>query len=383
MKKEISFDLVVTKKCNFNCTYCFEQGMFENKEISKDDYDKILDFWEREYGVKDNYKINFLVIGGEPSIAKNFSYFLQELKKRIQNNKIELGKITYITNGYSSNLILNQIQDINFWKKYFDIQISYDGKIIHDKNRIIKKNNKIINTSDSVLKTIDELYNLGFKVFLKSTLMLKDLYYIDEVLKEFKELFYKYHIFYAPTEDKYSAKFLKEKELNEIIFQFSKVAKFEYKFYQKNNIFLTRWFNDNLLKNKKETFCGAGISLFSINPNLDIFPCHLADYLRESKKDNIYIGNVNTVTSKDIDESILKFDKINKKYKENYSNKLNECSTCSAIYCVKCPIQKYDDTSDLTKIYDNIENNICKYYRGISQYIYLVYKKLDLLKEMK
>ena len=210
IKNTINFSLINTKACNLNCNYCYEKGKFENKEFSKKDIERIIDFLKGH--VKAGNDLILTLIGGEPTLAKNNKYFFDRIGSEFEPNSIK--EIRLITNGYSFELLKNTFSD-NFWKKFKDkieIQISYDGKAIHDIDRVKIINGKKIGTADKVLETIDKCIQEDLNISLKSTLNIIHLPLVPQVLKEFQELNKKYneYLFRKPNRLRYMVTEVKE-----------------------------------------------------------------------------------------------------------------------------------------------------------------------------
>jgi len=85
-RKTLTLDLITNKNCNMSCSYCFEKGKFENKEITEEQYNELINFiiknHEESVAAGDPEYYNLMIIGGEPSLSKNLSYFLKEIQKR-------------------------------------------------------------------------------------------------------------------------------------------------------------------------------------------------------------------------------------------------------------------------------------------------------------
>ena len=366
----MTIDLTVTKGCNFACSYCFEAGKHESKHMSDDVYDKVLKFMRTH-----KYAYSLMIIGGEPSIAPNLNYFLKELKKEIENKTIYLapineGNSVYITNGYKIENIFNQLNDLDFWKKYFQIQISYDGEVLQNKYRKTLSDNL---TSKKVLENFKELIHYNFVATLKSTINIYDFKHLPEIVDEFKDLTLNYNASYNITENKDSFKFMKKEEIkDEIEKYFTEVIKIENSFFQQYKKFITRWLNDSSLKRTPK--CSAGVSMFHVDPEGGVQPCHLSLY----NKNQFNYGSLdNFSTMKEFN-----------KYKPYFQGEIEDrCKDCTAIYCLKCPMHNYNMSGDIKTLYNGIddgtykdtnEDKICFYYQEISKYIFYLKRKLNI-----
>ncbi len=352
----LAIDITTTKSCNFGCSYCFEKGFHESNHMSKELFDELI-----EYMKKNNYKYYLMIMGGEPSVAKNLKYFFKRLKEEIRNGSIIMDTESYspyITNGYNIQKVFDQFEDIEFWKKYFHIQISYDGKVLQDKYRKTL-DNKL--TSEKVLSNID-LASKHFLTSVKSTISIYDFDVIEDILKEFQELNLKYpEITYNVTEVKSSFIFDKDKIKDIVDKYFPIVLKYELNHYKKYNRFFTRWLNEARLSGANK--CSAGVSMVHLGPNGIVSPCHLSLY----QKNSIQYGTLSNFEEK--------FEELKPYFKGKIEDK---CMNCEAVYCLKCPMDKYERDQNLNELYNGINDKICYYYQLISKYIYFLKKKLNI-----
>lgn len=115
--------LMVTKKCNLNCSYC---DVITGKEKSR--YVSIIDFWILLKWMKFNAKrpnISFGFFGGEPSLNPNINRFAYMLKNEFQNKQ-----------NLEINMTTNLIKPKEYWIKLDkDIKIaaSYHNNKIYSK----------------------------------------------------------------------------------------------------------------------------------------------------------------------------------------------------------------------------------------------------------
>lgn len=173
----MNINIWVTKKCNLNCTYCYEGIYKETESMEMGICNKII-----TYTKKINEPINIRFHGGEPLLEyEKLQYLYKELKK---NKNIK-------TFGITTNATLLNEQKIEFLSKAMDdFSISIDGgKEIHDRNRKyfsgMGSYDKLIQVIPEVLKkkpyararmtvtpetvpylyeSVESIINLGFKV---------------------------------------------------------------------------------------------------------------------------------------------------------------------------------------------------------------------------
>lgn len=147
----LSLTIAPTHACNFNCPYCYEKNISNNK-MSIEVQNGIIDF------VKNKYKnINFLNIvwyGGEPSLEINIIKYLSIELQKISNNY----NAFMITNGFRLDKMINFINIL----KIKGLQITLDGtRDTHDTTRCLKNGkgtyDKILSNINSVLKKIPNI----------------------------------------------------------------------------------------------------------------------------------------------------------------------------------------------------------------------------------
>jgi len=386
IENTVVIDLITNKDCNMNCKYCFEQGHFKNTQLTEETINNIFNYIKLLKEKDPSVNFEFILIGGEPSIAKNLNLFLEKLKTLDEK---DLKKITYMTNGLSKEKIENHLNQINnlIDPKKIELQISYDGKGFHDKNRLFKQQGNLIPTSAIIKENIDYFYNSGkCYVTIKSTITYQDL--LDkgsllDTLNDFEELNEKYHILYSVSEDKTSFEIpenLFKNNLNKLLESLLILERFEKDFFKKKGYFLTKWFNGASYRADNKT-CGMGNKIISFSPTGDAMACHAIEYYdtNESKKDLLY-GNINQDSLDSIYEN---FERIKK---EINNNKYNQCIDCKTLYCSKCPAYTFESLKDLKKIYTGSKlnnQNLCNFFNLLSINIYRVYKELNILDKLK
>lgn len=130
--KRLELTIFPTEKCNFRCTYCYEDfaiGRMSNETISS--VKKLLQSRSRDL---DELHISWF--GGEPLVAK-------DIVKDIQSYALELSNVNefHLTGGMSTNGFLLDKETITSLVrcKVTEFQISLDGDPVdHDCSRLLK-----------------------------------------------------------------------------------------------------------------------------------------------------------------------------------------------------------------------------------------------------
>lgn len=99
-------NIVITEKCNLNCSYCFANDIVnkEIKEISQEDFIKAIEFIK---GEKKDCTVG--IIGGEPLLHPNFDGLMEIL---CQDDNIT--NVHIFTNGILIDKYIDQLQDSKF-----------------------------------------------------------------------------------------------------------------------------------------------------------------------------------------------------------------------------------------------------------------------------
>ncbi len=132
------FITYITFRCNFKCKMCTQEGIKKVKELNAKEWDKIFAY------ISENYPDTTLIIlGGEPTLHKDFTKILENATKRDIHKHI-------VTNGSMLQKYLKVIK-----KNYCGVTVSIDGLgDTHDKIRNFKGAFK---KAESALKSMQEM----------------------------------------------------------------------------------------------------------------------------------------------------------------------------------------------------------------------------------
>jgi len=303
-------DVEVTNSCNFRCSYCYEKGHYQSDMLSVVDFKAVID---RLSKYVDLGSLHLVLWGGEPLL----NYWLMEyiFKSGLVEN---LKKLLILTNG---SLIEYYIDLFKQYKHKVWIQISYDGEPIHSKNRFDIYGKP---TTDIVLEAIDLLYHNNIEFSLKPTLPIDNLQYMFDAYKDYVKLHNQYkdvNLMYNPTLDHYS-KDISDEALKVLYQQLVEIVRFSVK----EGYTILSW----LLEDKKP-LCSAGVSMFSIDIDGDVYPCHGCFY--HNSTDHKW-GNIFSLTNEDLD-----------RFRYNYYQAFNkariEDQQCNYSFCRRCNVTAF------------------------------------------
>lgn len=156
-------NIILTYKCNLKCPYCFANEFVNkiNEEISFENFLKVLEF------IKRTPKEKIGLIGGEPTLHKQFGDFLNVINKDKSINSVIL-----YTNGIYADNYVNELKN-----KKFDILINCNspanlGNSVYLK---LKENISLFHKKKS-----SKNITLGINIYDKNA----DYSYIIDLLKE-------------------------------------------------------------------------------------------------------------------------------------------------------------------------------------------------------
>ena len=156
--------IIFTKGCNFNCSYCYNRDLVDNKAETIDE-DYVMAYLYKRRKILDGVVIS----GGEPTIWNDLIPFIKKIKEFKLDIKLD-------TNGYNPAM-LKEILDNNLVD-----YIAMDIKAIPDK--YMKVINKKIDFN-KILESIDLIKKSNIKYEFRTTIM-KDVHDKKDIIKILK-----------------------------------------------------------------------------------------------------------------------------------------------------------------------------------------------------
>lgn len=154
-------------KCNFSCSYCFQQDYNQTtKEISKDVTDKFFSYINKKF--RNEFTQPYITLfGGEPLLnlenyKNSLSYFLKVAKQYDY-------QIAVVTNGYELLSYIPFFQELG--TKIKEIQVTIDGpEEIHNARRPTKaKNETFKRIMDGVEYALQSDYRINLRTVVDKT----------------------------------------------------------------------------------------------------------------------------------------------------------------------------------------------------------------------
>lgn len=366
----LTIELTTTALCDLNCTYCFEGVKSNPKKLQDLELlaKRLKEILNSEW-FKTNYSsLQISFWGGEPTLNHNYITKIINEFKDYKEVRFQM-----YSNGYNIENMKKVVDNVDCSK--FNIQISYDGRIINDHYRLTRSGKS---SADLVLKTFKYLADKGIDTHLKSTIPGSALKYINETWDNFLELKEEYKdyknvkINFAPTLD-YSmlpSDDDKAKEVQLFREQILKVAKKEIQFYKENGYFLMSWFG----KGNDKSNCSAGLNMISIDVDGKSYVCHGA----------LYIKNKEDLSSSSIfeDDFINKIKDFNDSFEGSIKNVPEACKKCVATTCIVCPVNTFQlskKESVKDKWEDRAVNGLCEFYQAFGEIDRSIQRYLKIL----
>ena len=278
-------ELLFTKRCNLNCSYCFEKD--KNSEQMK-----IEDFSDF---INEISSLEFYMFGGEPLMNLDFLTGLYDtLSKKKMNDKQKKKILDSITFNITNGTLIEQ--NIDIIKKYdLHLQISIDGpKFIHDKNRMYVDGR---GSFDDVMKAVDVCIENNIHWTYHGAITNEEFPYILDIFKFYWDLATKKHngnldmvvkafegnfnqiIF----ESEYSDEDI-DKYLNSLNDTFNYIMGIECLNEQQRDLLISNFFK------RRGSSCIAGNRMIAMDAKGYLYPCHRVAIVEDRK---LYsLGNI-------------------------------------------------------------------------------------------
>ena len=311
--KIMNVQVIITKECNFKCSYCFSDNNGKTIELST--LDSLFHLLSENWDSKMN--INFF--GGEPMLKYNsiIKPFIDKLRSHGYP-----GNFSIVTNGSLFNKeILDSMMNDNM-----SIMISLDG----DFDTFSKNRNGNINTFNNIINAVKYLVENNYENFetrltytrdnIKS--LFKNVKYIYDLGVNKVQLYHEYDIDLQPT------------DIDDLIVEFINI----FRLYRKESPlrihFIDRILHFILNKDKYTRSPNAKCGLidedqmsFSVDYNGNIYTCHHFNS-SDHRFDKFKLGDVKNGILKDLYEKV-KIDNLIKDDYDNYLKREEKCSKCA------------------------------------------------------
>lgn len=184
----------LTDKCNFRCTYCYEEQdkVRKSSRVTREDVISFIDKTITES--KDQNQVLYVLFGGEPflefELMKFFTEYATQKRFEICGNKNV--RFTTFTNGsffWNNNNILKFLRLDAVKRKMFTVMLSYDG--VGNYKRLDSRGKDTTPKTISLINKLSKMYENGIIDLCISYTVCKDNYNklqmdLEYILSSFK-----------------------------------------------------------------------------------------------------------------------------------------------------------------------------------------------------
>lgn len=173
--------ILPTLKCNFRCSYCFENSKAKGT-MNKKTKNNLIQFIEFKLLTGIQGKVQVKWFGGEPLLAKNS---MLELSEKIKKMAVLFGvdyQASLVTNGFLlDKLTKGEIEELHL----SNIQVTLDGpEEIHNKRRPAKNGD---NSFEQILKNIEKTAQFFKNIIIRVNIDKENASEIHHLLKFLKQ----------------------------------------------------------------------------------------------------------------------------------------------------------------------------------------------------
>lgn len=344
--------LIVTNRCNLNCSYCYEKNK-SNEKMSKQVVIGILDSIIESSQPKGKIDLSFH--GGEPLLEFELIKFATKYLKEGGKNKNLDYRFSLTTNG----TLVNEDIANYFFENNFRVKVSLDGK--EDTHNLNRKTIDNKNTYNKVIKAIHLLNDKKCNLSIRMTVTPKT---VDKFVENVRWLREEGFMDISAIPDSFADWSGKYEELEDA---YSKIEKDYIDSLDKSRFYFSMFDGkiSQYIQTCEPRFCNAGFGHFVINPDGNLYPCA---YVIDNKE--FCLGKIEG----NIDKK-KRCDTFSK-----YIVKDDKCKKCSiAHFCQgrKCSFNNYISTGylNLSDEFWCIHENIL--YKIIGEIVDELCKKQD------
>jgi radical SAM protein with 4Fe4S-binding SPASM domain len=283
----------LTKNCNLNCIYCYANAGSNTLKSIKE---KPLEYWKRTidqlYDLNNNATIN--ITGGEPTIYRYFWDVVEYAKNRGL-------KLLLITNGSYS-----KINDFyKFIDNFITIEVSMDS-LREDINSLTRGKGSLFPAKTF----IDKIIEIGMKSTIMVVVSKYNKNYLHEIYKKYNHsAIIKFQPMYIMGRGNKLAS--------------ACITGNEYYCILKSQNIKRMEGDIRYIRNMKNTWCGMGKNVLSIEANGEVYPCQLMHH------EKFKLG--------ELDNQALEEIWINSPYRDFSVDMIKECKDCELKYICGAP----------------------------------------------
>lgn len=371
-KPIFNFEITTTQACNCKCSYCFEPDVpfvhrpRLNPAISGTAVEGIKKLLDDPWFTSTFKGINLTFWGGEPTINPQGMWpFVAAFAGR-SNVHWHI-----YTNGTRPDVLEELVTRLEVQRalKRLSVQISYDGKPVHDKHRLMRTGEP---TSEQALTTARMLASRGVNVGFKATITPPDFKHMPEIWESYRELCLEFNVHrdadrriqWCPTIDQ--AKDYGEDFTEDFKAACAAIMVKEKRFYEKNDYFVLQWVGSS------PNTCPHGYSMTCMDTSGFLYTCHGVMYFLEGNREH-NDEEITHITSPDFIEALHKKHQADDEDHQKGVEALSEtCQNCVATHCAVCNACSAAISTKSTptlRWYDRTaQPYLCKYYKIFGAY---------------
>lgn len=388
--KYFNFEIASTSSCNMACTYCFEGEELQAKkqqtpESIPDIIQRLQDLlkeprFNAEY--PSGICINFW--GGEPTLNFKWNYELIETIRNIPELDKKISYFIY-SNGFNYRKLADHVDLFGASEHLHNkirVQISFDGILNGREDHAGNPTNSKVFAH---IKTFALNYPY-LNLTTKATIQPQELLILETIWKGYYKLFQdiekinqnrasgptRTFVTFSPTLN-YVDDFddTNEEYLAKISIQFQKVFVLEQAFHAKHQRHLFGWFSENFkeAREKRLTNCSAGINLLALDYTGNISSCHGVLYSKRKEDfENFHDMNISEeIQTKE--KFITRFFQSRDALKHHTDYVANECVSCEATVCYKCPVINIEQQTEFHPSNFQVrDKRHCQIYKTFGRY---------------
>ena len=257
--------LVMTERCNFKCTYCYEGNEKPSDRMSLETARTAINQAVRNLSKDEDLRIS--LFGGEPLLE--FALIKEIVEYAVDMSKKHDFRLSFATT-INGSLMNDEIADFFITNKV-GVMLSLDGtREAHDINRVTVNNEP---TFDSILLNIDNFMRLQREssIEVRMTVTRNNIGSLSSGLKGIYNLGFKNIGFELVQNDVWTSS-----DVNVLNNELEDIASFYYdelKQLSGLNISTIDRRIEQFIKPKDRIYCGAGTAFYAVGPNGDLYLC--------------------------------------------------------------------------------------------------------------
>lgn len=269
--------ILLTEKCNLQCTYCYEHDFSERKKMDNFTMKRVAEFILDQVKEKQPNYLGITLLGGEPLLnLDGVKYFINKFEEE-QSTDLDIS-FRMTTNGTILNEnVLEVLPSIDF------LSVSIDGvKDVHDSNRVFSN---LEGSFDTVIKNVEKILSINPNTAARMTITKKNISQLFENVRFLIET--GFHYIHPNIE--FTDREWEENDAENLLDQMKKIYDLiEMKKMKSTSIEIPLY--GYFKRKSRSSKCDGGKNSFAISASGDIYPCSVVMPMEEWKIGNVFQG---------------------------------------------------------------------------------------------